>query len=324
MSLPVKIATTAGAFVAAGLVAKTINTRHQTQRRNRRGEDLLFGSVRSTGHTVHAIDGVALYAEVDEGPAGPTIVFAHGWTCNLDTWHYQRASLRGTARMVFYDHRSHGRSGRSYDHNSSIEQLAEDLRVVLEEFVPTGDIILVGHSMGGMTIMGLAAAYPELFGTRVKGVVLCATSAGDLLKGNQALKSVRPIIIRLSSVVDRGRAFNSYSIVRRWGLGPNAQERHADMTNEMILATPTNVIIDFYANFTSLNLYAALKTLGEATTVVIGGTKDMLTPFRHSRRLAEDIRGARLVAIEDAGHMVMFEDHDKVTEVIAGVYEGIA
>ncbi len=324
MSLPVKIVTTAGAFVAAGIVAKTVNTRHQVQRRNRRGEDLLFGSVRSPGQIVHATDGVALHVEVDEGPKGPTIVFAHGWTCNLDTWHYQRAALRGTARMVFFDQRSHGESGRSYDHNSSIEQLAEDLRVVLEAFAPTGDIILVGHSMGGMAIMGLADAHPELFGTRVKGVVLCATSAGDLMKGNQALKSVRPIVIRLSTILDRGRAFNSYSVVRRWGLGPHAQERHVDMTNEMILATPSHVIIDFYANFTTLNLYGALKALGEATTVVIGGTKDLLTPFRHSRRLAEEIPGARLVGIEDAGHMVMFEDHDKVTEVIAGVYKDVA
>lgn len=324
MSLPVKIATTAGAFVAAGLVAKTINTRHQTQRRNRRGEDLLFGSVRSAGETVHARDGVELHVEVDEGPAGPTIVFSHGWTCNLDTWHYQRAALRGKARMVFYDQRSHGNSGRSYDHNSSIDQLAEDLLVILEAYAPEGDVLLVGHSMGGMTIMGLAAAHPELFGSRVKGVILCATSAGDLMKGNQALKAVRPVIVRISALLDRGRAFNSYSVVRRWGLGPNAQERHVDMTNEMILSTPTSVIIDFYSNFSSLNLYEALVGLGAATTVVIGGTKDMLTPFRHSRRLAEEIPGARLVAIEDAGHMVMFEDHDKVTEVITDVYEGIA
>lgn len=323
MSLPVKIATTAGAFVTAGIIAKTINTRHQVQRRNRRGEDLLFGSVRSAPQTVHATDGVELHVEVDEGPAGPTIVFSHGWTCTLDTWHYQRAALRGKARMVFYDQRSHGKSGRSYDHNSSIEQLAEDLDVILEAFVPDGDVILVGHSMGGMTVMGLASAHPELFGGRVKAVILCSTSAGDLMKGNKALQAVRPLIVRISAILDRGRAFNSYSVVRRWGLGPHAQERHVDMTNEMILATPTSVIIDFYANFTTLDLYGSLKSLGQAATVVVGGTKDMLTPFGHSRRLAEEIPGARLVAVEDAGHMVMFEDHDKVTEVIRDAYEEI-
>ncbi|MEO6471726.1 MAG: alpha/beta hydrolase [Aeromicrobium sp.] len=324
MSKTVKLATTVGAFVAAGVAAKTLNERQRTARLNRRGEDLRFGSIRSAAQTVHATDGLALHVEVDEGPAGPTIVFVHGWTCTLDSWHYQRASLRGAARMVFMDQRSHGRSGRSYDHNSSLEQLADDLRVVLEKFAPSGDIVLVGHSMGAMAIMALAASHPELFGTRVNGVVLCATAAGDLLKGNNALKAVRPIIVRVSSILDRGRAFNSYSVVRRWGLGPNAQERHVNMTNEMILATPTNVIIDFYQNFATLDLYDSLETLGRAKTVVIGGTKDMLTPFRHSRRLAESIPGATLVALDDVGHMVMFEDHDKVTEVIAGVYESIS
>lgn len=324
MSLPVKIATTAGAFVTAGVVARTVNTRHRSQRRRRRGEDLEFGSVRSEDQTVHATDGVALNVEVDDGPAGLTIVFVHGWTCTLDTWHYQRAALRGTARMVFYDQRSHGLSGRSYDHNSSIDQLTEDLRVVLDSFVPDGDIVLVGHSMGGMAIMGLGASRPELFGDRVKGVVLIATGAGDLMKGSAAMRRLRPVVNALSPFLDRGRAFNSYSVVRRWGFGPNAQERHVDMANEMILSTPTHVITDFYQNFVTLNLYAALGALGRARTVIVCGTKDVLTPIRHARRLSEEIPGATLVAVEDAGHMVMFENHDKVTEVITGVYEDIA
>lgn len=319
-----KLATTAGAFVAAGIAAHALNSRQRTERKKRRGEDVEFGSVHSPSQVALSTDGLAIHVEVDDGPAGPTIVFIHGWVCTLDSWHYQRLALRGEARMVFMDHRSHGMSARSYDHNSSIGQLTDDLLVVLNEFVPTGDIILVGHSMGGMTIMGLADAHPELFGTRVKGVVLVATSAGNLMKGSPAMRYLRPLITRTSILLDRGRAFNSYSIVRRWGVGPHAQERHIDMTNEMILSTPTQVIIDFYQNFVTLDLYRSLETLGMAKTVVIGGTKDMLTPFRHSRRLAADIPGATLVGLDDAGHMVMFEQHDKVTEVITDMYESLA
>lgn len=320
MNNMVKLGSTAAAFVAAGVVARTINTHQRSQRRLRRGENIEFGSVHSTPTSVAATDGVTLNVEVDEGPAGPTIVFVHGWTCNLDTWHYQRAALRGQARMVFFDQRSHGQSGRSYDHNSSIDQLAEDLRVVLETFAPTGDIILVGHSMGGMSIMGLADAHPHLFGTRVTGVVLISTSAGHLMKGNSSLRRILPIVSRLSPLLDQGRAFNSYSVIRRWGLGPNAQERHVDMTNEMILSTPTHVLIDFQRNFVALDRYRSLAAIGRAETVVVCGTKDILTPIRHARRLVEQIPGAQLVAVENAGHMVMFEDHDDVTEVISDLY----
>ena len=324
MSRTAKIATTAGAFVVAGLAARAINSRQRTQRKLRRGEDVEFGTVHSRRQIALATDGLAINVEVDEGPAATTIVFVHGWVCTLDTWHYQRLALRGTARMVFMDHRSHGKSGRSYDHNSSIAQLTEDLQAVIDQFVPTGDIVLVGHSMGAMTIMGLAQSHPELFGDRIKGVVLCATSAGDLMKGSPAMRFLRPLITRASPILDHGRAFNSFSVVRHWAVGPHAQERHIDMTNEMILSTPTNVIIDFYQNFVTLDLYGSLEVIGRAKTVVIGGTKDMLTPFRHSRRLAEGIPGATLVAVEGAGHMVMFEEHDKVTEVITDVYESIA
>ena len=226
--------------------------------------------------------------------------------------------------MVFVDLRSHGESGRSYLDNSSIPHLADDLRTVIGALVPRGPIVLVGHSMGGMAIMELAAAEPKQFARRVKGVVLISTSSGKLMRSSPALRYLIPFLRVASPVLDWGRTFNSYSIVRRWGLGPNAQERHVDMTNEMILKSPTHVLMDFYPNFVSLDLTSGLKTMGTATTVVMGGTADLITPIKHSRRLAEAIPGAKLVALDDVGHMVMFEEHEKVTEVIEDVLEATA
>ena len=45
---------------------------------------------------------------------------------------------------------------------------------------PDGPLVLVGHSMGGMTIMALAEQRPELFADRVRGVALIGTSAGEV------------------------------------------------------------------------------------------------------------------------------------------------
>lgn len=316
------VATTAGAFVAAGVVATLLNGRQRHQRQLRRGEDVEFGSVHSDPQQVIATDGVTLNVEVDEAERKtPTIVFVHGWVESIDVWHYQRLALRGSVRMVFVDLRSHGRSGRSHHDNSSIPHLADDLRTVIKQLVPRGPIVLVGHSMGGMTIMELAASDPRLFGGRVKGVVLIGTSAGRLMRSSPGLRYLIPMLRVASPMLDWGRAFNSYSIVRRWGLGPGAQERHVDMTNEMILKAPTHVLMDFYPNFVSLDLTSGLEALGKAHTVVIGGTADMLTPIKHARRLAELIPDASLVALDDVGHMAMFERHEKVTEVIEDVLE---
>ena len=93
-------------------------------------------------------------------------MFVHGYTQEMAVWHYQRKALAADnpGRLVFYDQRSHGRSGRGAPERSTIDQLGRDLRVVLDEVAPTGPVVLVGHSMGGMTIMALADAWPELFG----------------------------------------------------------------------------------------------------------------------------------------------------------------
>src|SRR4051794_6624371 len=75
----------------------------------------VFGSLRGALREVVADDGTILYAEIDEAPGSgpPTIVFCHGYALNLDSFHYQRQALRGKARLVFFDQRSHGRSARA-------------------------------------------------------------------------------------------------------------------------------------------------------------------------------------------------------------------
>jgi len=330
-----KLAGTAGAFVAAGAVATLLNGRQRTQRRLRRGEEVEFGTVRSDGITVVSTDGVPLHVEVDEADRKtPTIVFLHGWVENIDVWHYQRLALRGTVRMVFVDLRSHGLSGRASSKRSTFADLADDTLAVIKQLVPRGPIILVGHSMGGMTIMQLAGTHPDLFGGRVKGVVLLGTSAGNLMRSSSGLRYLTPLLRAGSPVLDWGRRFNpplaalaggapSYSIIRRWGLGPGAAERHVDMANEMILHAPTFVLMDFYPNFVGFDLTAGLEALGRARTTVVSGTADLLTPVTHSRRLADAIPDAKLEILDDVGHMLMFEEHEVVTRVIEDVLDDV-
>jgi pimeloyl-ACP methyl ester carboxylesterase len=316
----VRLAGTAGAFVAAGAVATLLNDRQRTRRRRRRGEDVEFGSVRSDGFTVTSTDGVLLHVEVDEAERKtPTIVFLHGWVENIDVWHYQRLALRGRVRMVFVDLRSHGRSGRASAKKSTFADLADDALTVIKQLVPRGPIVLVGHSMGGMTIMQLAGTHPDLFGGRVKGVVLLGTSAGRLMRSSPGLRYLIPLLRAGAPALDWGRRFNSYSVIRRWGLGPKAAERHVDMANEMILEAPTHVLTDFYPNFVGLDLTAGLAALGRAHTTVVGGAADLLTPVKHSRRLADAIPDATLIELDDVGHMLMFEEHEAVTRAIEDV-----
>ena len=132
------------------LVSKRIN-------RSSQSEISEFFSLRSDGPSVTTADGVVLHTEVDEGPADDfTLVLVHGYALNMDCWHFQRKHYQGLVRQVLYDMRSHGRSTRSAKERCRLDQLTVDLEQVLDEVVGDGPVVLLGHSMGGMTIMRLA------------------------------------------------------------------------------------------------------------------------------------------------------------------------
>ena len=153
-----------------------------------------LGVLHSDPVDVTCDDGVVLHAEIDEvAPYADsktarrrkprndvTLVFAHGYALNLDCWHFQREAFRGKHRMAFYDQRSHGRSQRSDREHATIDQLGDDLARVIETVAPKGKVVLIGHSMGGMSIVAFAERHPEVFAKRVSGVALVATTAGGL------------------------------------------------------------------------------------------------------------------------------------------------
>jgi len=72
------------------------------------------------------------------------------------------AGRLGEHRLVFWDQRDHGRSGRSAAGAASIDRLGADLDLIIKAVAP-GDmpVVLAGHSMGGMTIMALARQHPS-------------------------------------------------------------------------------------------------------------------------------------------------------------------
>src|SRR5271170_6691174 len=165
-----------------------------------------FGQLRGRAAAVVADDGVPLHVEVNGPDAAPvTVIFCHGYTLSQDVWHYQRRDLAAAARLVFWDQRGHGRSGQCSRESCTISQLGADLYAVLTAVAPgPAPVVLVGHSMGGMTIMALARQHPELFGTKVIGAALISTVAGGVDPTIWIPVMLRPVARQAAAPVLRG------------------------------------------------------------------------------------------------------------------------
>ncbi len=271
--------------------------------------------------TVRTEDGVELHVEVDDGPASaPTVVFVHGFTARLAEFDLQRQTLRGRARTVLYDCRGHGRSHRKKVRRTTIDQLGRDLGVVLDATVPTGPAVLLGHSMGGMTIMALARQRPELFGPRVVGAFLLATSSGGLVEKGVAgawirlLRRVHLLTLLLlwfrlwAPLAERfrtrgtasGRAFYRRNLFGTDDADPQA----VTQVQQLLEQTPLPIVAAFYPTLLDHDEHASLVAMRSIPVTMLVGDADRLTPASHSRRMAEQLPDAELIVVPGAGHSV--------------------
>ncbi|MFF0148368.1 pimeloyl-ACP methyl ester carboxylesterase [Amycolatopsis sulphurea] len=288
--------------------------------------------------TVAAEDGTPLSAEEIDPSDGEkpelTLVGVHGFALSRRSWHFQRrdvASLRlPRVRQVYYDHRSHGQSGKASPETSTIEQLAHDLDSVLRALVPEGPIVLMGHSMGGMVIMELAAQRPELFEERVCGVAFIATAAGEvgarglprslLSKYNPLTRGVGELAGWQPGLVEFVRAAGGQltrQATRRLAFGSrDVSPQLVDFMLEMLGVTSVRGLLNFVDTLGSHNRYAALAGLKHAQVLVIGGDSDRFTPFSHAERIAAELPDAELVRVRGAGHMVLLEQPELVNSYL--------
>jgi pimeloyl-ACP methyl ester carboxylesterase len=321
---------TSVAALAAGGIAMGIELERRivAKRITRTSEADLdaFFSLRSDGPDVTTPDGVVLHTEVDEGADDDlTLVFVHGYALNLDCWHFQRLHFRSRLRQVFYDQRSHGRSTRSEAELCRVPQLAEDLYQVLGEVVGSGPVVLIGHSMGAMTIMRLAQSRPELIGSRVLGVALLCTSAGELtdhspirgIPGRTFHRVAEPLMAglnRIPELVSQGRRAGSdlgYVVTRRMAFGSDdVPPSYVDFASEMLADIPLEVVADYYPAVGELDEYQALEIVSEVPTVVVGGENDMITPIEHTARIIESLPNAEAIRVPECGHLGMIEKHE--------------
>ena len=323
------MATAAGAVSAAGAVARR-------SRRRRSELDGLDASLLGTDHpldweptaqqSVATDDGVSLHVEIDE-PAewtsGATIVFTHGYCLSSASWvHQRRAAVRAGYRCVAWDQRGHGRSAWGGVKEATIEQLGNDLAAVIAASAAGEDLALVGHSMGGMTMMALADSHPDLVRDRVKAAAFLATSAGG--GGMISLgfgRFLGAAVLRmgpgmLTNLAARQRVWKTArrigrdlesALVEHFSFASPVSEETVRYSADILLGTDLSVVGAFLPALEAHDKRVALAAYRHMPVLVLNGEDDLLTPPEHSLAIVEALPESEHVVVTDAGHLIMLE-----------------
>lgn len=253
---------------------------------------------------------------VDEAGEGELLLFLHGIGGNRSNWADQLVELSKNYRAVSLDIRGYG-SSDDYEGPASFNVFADDVLRVLD-FYGARKAHICGLSLGGRIAQRFYAHYPE----RVASLILADS---------------RPDTADTRSPEDRDAFFNSRAKpllegkqpsdiaenVARSLMGPNASKAVLETLRDSISA----LRVEPYLKAIRANLdddYAGEINLIKVPTLVIVGEHDRLTPPELSRRISNEIEGARLVIVPDAGHLSNIENPAAFNAALAGFLQELA
>ncbi|MFJ3719108.1 alpha/beta fold hydrolase [Streptomyces sp. NPDC090057] len=267
--------------------------------------------------TVVSADGAPLHVEVHGPEDAPPVVLSHGWTCSTAFWAAQIRELAADHRVIAYDQRGHGRSPAS--RACTTEALADDLEAVLAQTLAPGEkALVVGHSMGGMTVMA-ASARPR-FREHAAAVLLCSTGSSRLV----AEARVVPLRAGRARTWLTGRVLSSRAplgpvtplamrVLKYGTMGAGSAPHMVEACARIVHACPRTVRHAWAGMLAALDLDHGVREL-RVPTAVLHGAADRLTPVVHAHALVAALpQCLGLTELPGVGHMSPVEAPEQVT-----------
>jgi pimeloyl-ACP methyl ester carboxylesterase len=314
--------------VAAGVAAAAVGAYRATHpadargpvssepgRRRRRLDGSLFDLPDDVvHHHLPTPDGGTIHA-VERGQGRP-LVLLHGITLRHDVWAPQFHQLSDRYRLVAVDLRGHGASVAGED-GFGIGRLADDLATLLDG-LDLRDAVVIGHSMGGMTAMQFCGQHPEVLAERVSGLVFVATRAHQVLPplldaGARALVARGEQVLAASGDIP-GRGVVNTRVVRL-AFGDDPHPRAVQAVAEMGQSMVPDALVPSLAGLIEHDARVALRATHTPSLVIVG-TRDVLTPVPAGRHLAHLLPNSELVVLPRTGHQIMQERPIELAELI--------
>jgi pimeloyl-ACP methyl ester carboxylesterase len=258
---------------------------------------------------IKSFDGTRLFYGV-EGRGKP-LLFCYGLVCSSLHWTYQIEHFRKNYQTIWFDYRGHNNSETPRDLRSlTVETLARDLGIILDELGIKDPVPLLGHSMGVNTILEFYRQQPD----RVHSLVLANGTPRrpleTLFRSNvlqmafQLLgKAYRrsPELVVAAWKLQKGNPF-ARTMIRLGGFNPylTPPEDIALYVDQVADMDPS-ILIHLIENYDNLDMTSWLHTIKQPT-LIIAGQDDKITPLENQELMKQLIPNSELEIVKHGSH----------------------
>jgi pimeloyl-ACP methyl ester carboxylesterase len=292
-----------------------------------------LGSIRGHPRLIRGPRATRIYTESFPagGVPGGTVILTHGYCLTEAVWHYQKRDLAGGSfGLVTWDLPGHGASPPAGRDRLTLDLAVDALARVVDEY-GGGEVVLVGHSLGGVITLGYLARREPHLRTRVRGVVLISTPLQHFARAAAgrwpgASLEARILGAAVQGVVDSelfdrvlGKDVGtdeisalSYRLVR-WGFGHHPSPAQVRFIRDVIASVPPDVRAQTFRIMTGWDFTPHLPGIKVPALVMIGGRDRLVSPHE-SQELAERLPRGKAITLPDAGHALFLERPNRTND----------
>lgn len=243
----------------------------------------------------------------------PTLLFLHGYALCTPIWSYQFDMLRETYNIVSIDLRGHGASSVG-DNGVNLDSFADDVHEVINQ-LKLNNIVIVGHSTGGVVALSYLKNYEEHAKNHIVGLCLTSTLARPPYHNKKNVSEA------LSKLTFAGKTFQALSDLpaigypmARFAMGKKASSSVIEFVRRSIATTDTGVSDQVLRMLLNFSFVETLENF-EGKSCVIVGASDPITPLSDALFVAE-LLGGEVDIIHGVGHLPMLESPDEFNEIL--------
>jgi 3-oxoadipate enol-lactonase len=230
--------------------------------------------------------------------AGPTVLMLHGIGGGHLSFAPQVETLASSGyRAVAWDMPGYGRSAPIEPYN--FKGLAQSC-IALIEALRCGDVVLVGHSMGGMVAQEVMARRPEL----VSKLVLCGTSPSF---GKPDGDWQREFIAQRTAPLDAGKTMAELAeVLVPQMVGPGSLLEGVRLATHCMSLVPASTYRRALEALVTFDRRANLPLI-QVPTLVLAGEHDRNAPPSVMKKMADAIPRSTYLELPGIGHLQNLE-----------------